>query len=148
MRIAKACKKCRVNKRRSRVGNVGPCEQCIRKHVSCSLDVGIRAERNRAGPATIPPQQLYEATSSPLLLELVVIYLEVLHGKPHTLFHPPRLRQRVREGKLSNRVVYSIAGLAVRFHTSQAIQERKDHFMKLAKADLKANMDDFTLGTI
>ncbi|KAF2022380.1 hypothetical protein BU24DRAFT_338881 [Aaosphaeria arxii CBS 175.79] len=148
MRIASACKECRSKKRRCKVRDYGPCEQCARKGTSCSLDLGNRLPKV---PAFLSPpvvQGPVEVLSTAFAIELVDLYLELLHGKPHTLFHPSRLRQQVRESSLSDRLLYSIAGLAARFHPSPLVQSKREHYIELAKADLKACMDDFSLATI
>lgn len=83
-----------------------------------------------------------------LAVELVDLYLAELHGKPHTLFHPDKLRQKVLNSQMYDRVLFAIAGLAARFHPSPAVRERKFDFMDAAKDNLKSHIDDFGLETL
>lgn len=46
---------------------------------------------------------------------LVDLYLQLIHDKPHTLFHPPTLRAQVREDAVPRVILFSIMSLAARY---------------------------------
>ncbi|OAG07859.1 uncharacterized protein CC84DRAFT_1140196 [Paraphaeosphaeria sporulosa] len=151
MRVAKACIQCRAAKRRCRpIEQDGhrPCQQCQYKRVPCSLQYVHAQGPARSIPRPLVSRESRQVLPETLAIELVDLYLATLHGKPHTLFHPAKLRQRVHEQKLPDRVLFGIAGLAARFHPSPAVRERKFEFMKLANASLKSHIDDFGLDTL
>lgn len=45
---------------------------------------------------------------------LVELYLQFIHDKPHTLFHPPTLRAQVRKDAVPRVILFSIMSLAAR----------------------------------
>lgn len=81
-------------------------------------------------------------------MDLIDIYLDLLHGKPHTLFHPDRLRQSVSQSPATSHIVLAIAGLACRFSQSATIRARKALFMEAVRDALKQRIDDFSLDTL
>jgi hypothetical protein len=56
-----------------------------------------------------------------LEVELIDLYLSVIHDKPHTLFNPNLLRKRLRDGTLPEAVIYSIMALAARYITQNTL---------------------------
>lgn len=79
--------------------------------------------KNDNQPISILPHA--SASSYEVLLELpsvnmqtrehhVDLYLQLIHDKPHTLFHPPTLRAQVREDAVPRVILFSIMSLAAR----------------------------------
>ena len=119
MKIAKACRQCRIGKRKCIETDSGvACTPCIKRGLGCSL-----ALRPRGRPVSIlpPPSAaniVNESEDSFLdlstTLMLVKLYLERIHDKPHTLFHPPSLLLAVEQGTIARHVLYGILSLVSR----------------------------------
>lgn len=119
MKVAKACYQCRVGKRRCGEGEQGlPCAPCLKRGLGCSL-----AQRSRGHPVSIrPPIAPTTPTVTdhelsldlPTTLMLVNLYLELIHNKPHTLFHPASLLLAVEQGTVVPHVLYGILALICR----------------------------------
>jgi hypothetical protein len=125
MRVAKACSKCRTAKRRCTTAEIGSqqCLQCLQRNQSCSL-AAITDPKKDNQPISIVPHA--SASFNEVLLEfplvdmqtrehLVDLYLQLIHDKPHTLFHPPTLRAQVREDTVPRVILFSIMSLAARY---------------------------------
>ncbi|EJT73590.1 hypothetical protein GGTG_07446 [Gaeumannomyces tritici R3-111a-1] len=117
MGVAKACSQCRARKGK-RIAPVddGPhaCAPCTRRGILFSFVARGTASRPRllaaadstsqssspsvtsnSGASTVAPGLNLSLASQ---LELVQLYLQLIHDKPHTLFHPTSLLQQVRDG--------------------------------------------------
>lgn len=119
MKIAKACRRCRIGKRRCEAAEPGlSCEPCIQRGLDCSLVVNPR--RHPVSILPPPPSSVVPMTDDeilldiPMTLKLVSLYLDLVHNKPHTLFHTPSLLQAVEKGALACHVLYAILALIVR----------------------------------
>lgn len=119
MKVAKACRRCRIGKRRCDTAEPGlPCGPCTKRGLDCSLAVNPRRH-----PVSILPPPLSAAPvpgdgEGPLdlsmTLRLVNLYLEFIHNKPHTLFHTSSLLQAVEDGSIARHLLYSILALVIR----------------------------------
>jgi hypothetical protein len=125
MRVAKACSNCRTAKRRCTAAEIDSqhCLQCLQRNQPCSL-AAITNPKKDNQPISIVPHAC--ASSDEVLLELpsinmqtrehlVDLYLQLIHDKPHTLFHPPTLRAQVREDAVPRVILFSIMSLAARY---------------------------------
>lgn len=125
MKVAKACQQCRTAKRRCTTAHPqhSGCLQCLKRHNECSLrsthyapcqkPVLLSRPSNSdtaAGLILLPPQQVEDDVRD----ELVDIYLQLIHDKPHTLFHPYVLRKCIQEHSCPDVILYSIMALAAR----------------------------------
>ncbi|KAF4991867.1 hypothetical protein FDECE_13894 [Fusarium decemcellulare] len=103
MKQPTACRQCRESKRKCiRRGAGNACVTCLRRRVQC--DASLR--KYSALPSSLLPKQpsthddtLHPNQSKPTLdlstevaQELVEHYLIKIHDRPHSLFHPPTLR--------------------------------------------------------
>lgn len=122
MRVAKACSNCRTAKRRCTTAEIDS-QQCLQRNQPCSL-AAISNPKKVNQPKSIVPHA--SASSGEVLLELpsvnmqtrehlVDLYLQPIHDKPHTLFHPPTLRAQVREDAVPRVILFSIMALAARY---------------------------------
>ena len=119
MKIAKACHQCRVGKRKCPLdaSQGKACSPCNSRGLPCSL-----ARTPRTKPVSIlpPPSVLSAATGQEEELDtatkvlLVKLYLDRIHDKPHTLFHPPSLLQSVEQGTVSIPILYGILAISAR----------------------------------
>lgn len=98
---------------------------------------------------------------------LVELYLRLIHDKPHSLFHPSHLKERIRDGSVPIAMLYAIMALAARYGialsgsisvlltrfvdrlSDKADMRRKaDSFFLTAKYLLKLGIDDVSLDVI
>lgn len=80
--------------------------------------------------------------------QLIDIYIERIHDKPHTLFHPATLKSRVQAGALPEPVLFSILALAARLSSDQGIRERACDLFQTAKESFKRTLDEVTLDNV
>jgi hypothetical protein len=110
MKIAKACKECRLGKRRCTPSESGSCQQCLRRSSPCSFAQRVPA---RDGVRDLLPKAVDEVQLElRTKLELTDLYIRLIHDKPHTLFHPPTLRQEVQNETLPGKVLYGVLAMA------------------------------------
>ncbi|KAE8139189.1 hypothetical protein BDV38DRAFT_291578 [Aspergillus pseudotamarii] len=151
MKVAKSCSQCRIAKRKCTPDPVrdARCLQCSTRQQSCSWSL-TRNAKHRLLPVDSPsyPRVWVEMVEDGVRDELVDLYLELIHDKPHTLFHPSHLKSRVRNGSLAKGTLYSILALAARFSTGLATRERTKDFMQSAKDRVKMSIDDITLDNV
>lgn len=112
MKVARVCRQCRAGKRRCGEVHQGtPCQPCAKRGIACSL---AAPTRNQNHPIRILPLSLAvdETSLSPSTTRILVeLYLQMIHDKPHTIFHPPSLLQAVDQGTIPRQVLYSILAL-------------------------------------
>lgn len=124
MRVAKACSNCRTAKRRCTATEIDSqqCLQCLQRNLSCSL-AAISNPKKDNQPILIVPHA--SASSDEVLIglpsvnmqtreHLVDLYLQLIHDKPHTIFHPPTLRAQVREDAVPRVILFSVMSLSAR----------------------------------
>jgi hypothetical protein len=131
MRIATACSECRQAKRRCiQRANCGVCDSCHERRLICvrKLHSGgkdrillrprpVLIDVRTAHVCRAPAKQVnYDLDlSHGIVVELVDLYLEKFHGRPHSLFHPTTLRARARDGNIIPVLLYAICAVASRF---------------------------------
>ena len=98
MRGAKACVQCRATKRRceAKQQENQPCRQCLQRSTECSFSRSSRSAAHlaaRVSDVTTPPAALLPELER--RREVVDLYLNNIHDKPHTLFHVPTIRAQV-----------------------------------------------------
>jgi hypothetical protein len=148
MRIAKACSQCRLGKRKCRLsGNGAPCHPCARRELACSLRA-TTARPSAVDRADASPVAASVSVEIDQCLDVVRLYLRLIHHKPHTLFHPATLLGQVREGSLPGQVLYGILALTARFSEDPNIRAGAAPFFARAKASLKSGIDRVSLTNI
>lgn len=99
--------------------------------------------------------------------ELVDLYLRLIHDKPHTLFHPSQLKERIRTDEMPMAMLYAIMALAARYDITSAqsvsalltrstgrlsgkaeIRRKADSFFSTARYILKLGIDDVKLSNL
>lgn len=133
MRVAKACSNCRAAKRRCTTAEIDSqqCLQCLQRNQSCSL-AAITNLKKDDQPVSIVPRASAPSDEEPREISLVDmqtrehlvnLYLQLIHDKPHTLFHPPTLRAQVHEDTVPRVILFSIMSLAARYssHLSRSL---------------------------
>lgn len=149
MKVAKSCRQCRTAKRKCTfdAGSRSACMICAQKGLECSL---VRLNWTRPKPIA-PAASASEnciKVNDESRDQLIDVYLERIHDKPHTLFHPATLKSRVQTGALPEPVLFSILALAARFSSAQGIRDRARDLFQTAKESFKRTLDEVTLDNI
>ncbi len=149
MKVAKSCRQCRTAKRKCTfdAGSRSACMICAQKGLECSL---VRLNWTRPKPIA-PAASASEnciKVNDESRDQLIDVYLERIHDKPHTLFHPATLKFRVQTGALPEPVLFSILALAARFSGDQGIRDRARDLFQTAKESFKRTLDEVTLDNI
>ncbi|KAL2817342.1 hypothetical protein BJX63DRAFT_110002 [Aspergillus granulosus] len=150
MKVAKSCSQCRTAKRRCRPGPTpnSACARCAHKGQNCSLLTGLNLNRQKfLAPAVTAPTGSKEVSDNIRDL-LVDLYLELIHDKPHTFFHPETLRAQTQNGLLPDAILFSILAFAARLSNDQAVRGRAKEFFQAAKDALKKTIDEVTLDNV
>lgn len=148
MKVAKACRQCRESKRKcTRPPGALRCTPCALKQLPCSLASSYTrpqapilpqppssASPPSAAPSPASHQQGLVLPSQAVILELVDIYITLLHDKPHSLFHEPSIRQAVQAETISKQVLCGILALSAR-HVSCIPCLPLDHADSLEEKD-------------
>ncbi|KUL90808.1 hypothetical protein ZTR_00617 [Talaromyces verruculosus] len=79
---------------------------------------------------------------------LVDLYLQLIHDKPHTLFHPPTLRAQVCEDAVPRVILFSIMSLAARFSDDPSARPRTKEFFNYAKDSFRMDLFNMSLENI
>ncbi|OJJ55010.1 hypothetical protein ASPSYDRAFT_158711 [Aspergillus sydowii CBS 593.65] len=153
MKVATACLQCRQSKRKCRrPAPREPCYPCYQR----KLDCGAGGQSQRHSGETQRPQAFErgtDTTSPPALpfdtsQRLVEIYLDKVHDRPHSIFHPATLRARLRNGSLNGALLHAICAIASKFSGSPECGSLEDQFASEAKRLLKADLENVSLDNI
>ncbi|KAL2213109.1 hypothetical protein CC79DRAFT_1264706 [Sarocladium strictum] len=147
MKIAKACKECRLGKRRCTPSEGGSCQQCLRRSSPCSFAQRVPA---RDGVRDLLPKAVDEVQLElRTKLELTDLYIRLIHDKPHTLFHPPTLRQEVQNETLPDKVLYGVLAMAApRLSRKPEIARLAPIFSTRARDAIKKDLESISLESI
>lgn len=153
MKVATACLQCRQSKRKCR--RPAPSEPCYPCHQR-KLDCGAGGQSQRHSGETQRPQAFErgtDTTSPPALpfdtsQRLVEIYLDKVHDRPHSIFHPATLRARLRNGSLNGALLHAICAIASKFSGPPECGSLEDQFASEAKRLLKADLENVSLDNI
>ncbi|KAF3137223.1 hypothetical protein TWF703_005145 [Orbilia oligospora] len=127
MRTSTACLQCRTAKRKcTRDQGNGPCKQCHQRQVSCSKAI-VRQHSQQTNVLNLPSsaEAVVEAVRHPYsteVFDLVDLYFDYIHDKPHILFHEPTLKTSVRNGSVSRTVLLSLIAISARFSDNPAVR--------------------------
>ncbi|TLS25519.1 hypothetical protein PpBr36_06872 [Pyricularia pennisetigena] len=164
MKVAKACSECRLKKRKCTVEDgasdrPGACCPCSKRGLSASCTLAVVPSTGAkpllpaspTPPPAVPAQRVGPpAISKDQTVDMVHIYLDLIHDKPHTLFHPATLLRDVHDGVVPDQVLYSILAMAAPFlvtdQASTAI--RPADLLEVARDALKADLETMSLDNV
>ncbi|KAM5350919.1 hypothetical protein ACJ41O_003642 [Fusarium nematophilum] len=153
MKPPTACRQCRESKRRCiRQGPGNACVTCHKRRLQC--DGQLRTQT--ASQLSLLPKQpgiqqsaLPEADlSADVAQELVEHYLVKIHNRPHSLFHPPTLRDQVRQGSLGRALLLAICSMGSRFSSDAEIRSLELPLTQESKRLLQADIENICLENI
>lgn len=156
MKAARACPQCRESKRKCiRAGPGEPCAPCHQRRLKCggrlqlpSTAATSRKEeekekkKGKEGTA-VTPNVPWET-----IVELVEIYLDKLHDRPHSIFHPATLREQLRDHSLCGTLLYSICAIASKFSSYPDRHGLEMTMTAEAKRRLKADLENVCIENI
>lgn len=151
MKVAKACQQCREGKRKCLLDRSNTaCIPCQKRSITdCTL-------RKKARSASVAPTLAQIQPASPIRVELpndiaqelVENYLTMIHHRPHSLFHPPTLREDVRENRVSRALLFAICSLGSRFSAGESFRQLETTFTVAAKRLLLQDLENICLENI
>jgi hypothetical protein len=145
MREATACQQCRRTKRRCiRVESQDPCGQCAKRQSECSFVV----PSPRPGPGAEPVPLSKIDLPEEVIRELVGHYLSKIHDRPHSLFHPPTLKENIRNGHVNQSLLFAICAMGSRFSHDPQIRLLEPQLISESKRFLKADLENICLENI
>lgn len=177
MKVAKACRQCRSAKRRCvRTGLGQSCAPCLARRTECTLTLQSKRAKQprdrvlqaRKSPSDdeapqagqihrwAPDQETncHEPVQQGLALprtvaaELVEHYLDKIHDRPHSLFHPPTLRYDVRCGRVGKALLFAICSVGCRFSAKTDIRLMEPWLTAESKRLLLADLENICLENI
>ncbi|KAL2866458.1 uncharacterized protein BJX67DRAFT_140676 [Aspergillus lucknowensis] len=150
MKVAKSCSQCRAAKRKCTPGSAPnlACTICAQKGQNCSLLAITSRNRQRLLAPAAHDLGSSVSMNKDIRDQLVDLYLQLIHDKPHTFFHPATLKSRVRTGSLPNAILYGILSFAARLSSDRTTQARAKDFSQSARKALKITIDEVTLDNV
>lgn len=79
---------------------------------------------------------------------LVEIYLTKIHGQAHSIFHPPTLRQQLRNDSVPRALLYAMAAIGSKFSPDPQHLDMGRYLALEAKRLLQADMENICLENI
>lgn len=152
MKVAKACQQCREGRRKcvARQPDVA-CEACLRRNASCSLTRKAAKDSLvplRAGPATNPEDQDILGMKQVDVEHLVSLYLQKVHHRPHSLFHPSTLTADVHSRTTKRALVFAICAMGCMFSDDRSVWTLQGSLIAESKRSLKADLEDICIENI
>lgn len=162
MKPARSCFQCRQSKRKCiRQGPGECCESCQHRKLKCSAQSRLQ-NRDRtpllADPILSKKQARSSATRSecenpPNLpwettVELVEIYLEKVHDRPHSIFHPATLRSDLCNGAVGGALLCAICAIGSKFSSKLDHRSLETRLTLEAKRLLQADLENVCLENI
>lgn len=164
----KACSQCRQGKRRCEGPLGDSCLPCRKRGLACSSVVfaGVKTKVLRpTKPASKQPvrnetsqgardgtlechEDVLATTDHETIVQLVDLYIECIHDKPHSLFHVPTLRADVAARCIDTALLCSILAFCARFASTDATRSLGPKFFVQAKALLKHGLEEVSLPRI
>ena len=148
MKVASACLQCRESKRKcSRPTPGEPCYSCQQRKLQCdsrSQPQRVASEATASVATTLAIDNLSWKTT----VELIEIYLDKVHDRPHSLFHPPTLWTQLRNGSTSRALIYAICAIGVKYSCRFDRQSLELQLTTEAKWLLKADLENVCLENI
>lgn len=164
MKVPTACRQCRESKRKCTRQGPGehcdtcrqrslPCDGYLGRHHQCNnrlLPAGQYFTKNDEAPRTPHHSTDEEGLNLPrgIAVEFVDHYLDKIHDRPHSLFHPPTLRAQVRQGLVGKPLLYAICALGAKFSANPDTRAWEARLAAESKQLLQADLENVCLENI
>lgn len=162
MKAARSCLQCRQSKRKCiRPGPGECCESCQHRKLKCSAQ--LRRQTRDHTPSFAEPISIEEQATPPTLrsecenppnlpweitVELVEVYLERVHDRPHSIFHPATLRSDLRNGAIGGALLCAICAIGSKFSSNLDRRSLETRLTSEAKRLLQADLENVCLENI
>lgn len=162
MKAARSCFQCRQSKRKCISPGPGECcESCRHRKLKCSAQSRhqirertpsvaqpISSEKQARSPATRSGCENAPNLPWATKVELVEIYLENVHDRPHSIFHPATLRSNLRSGAVGGALLCAICAIGSKFSTNLDHRSLESRLTSEAKRLLQADLENVCLENI
>lgn len=102
----------------------------------------------RERPSPEHEGKLERLISREVAIELVDHYVDKLHDRPHSLFHPATIRRKAREGSIPKILLLSICSMGSRFSSSQSIRSLETQLLGESKKLLLSDLENICLENV
>lgn len=103
------------------------------------------APRTEAADTETPLERLLTPINQ---AEVVKLYLEKLHDRPHSLFHPATLKAQVCDGLLNRALLLAICSTGSRFSLELEMRQLESRLMSESKSLLLADLETICVENI
>jgi hypothetical protein len=79
---------------------------------------------------------------------LVDHYLAKLHNRPHSLFHPAKLRREVQDGSINKALLLAICCMGARFDDDDQVRSLENRLMDESKRLLLADLETVSIENV
>lgn len=86
--------------------------------------------------------------SATTAIELVEHYLEKIHNRPHSLFHPRKLIRDVRSGRINRALLLAICSIGCRFSSDREVRLLESQLTAESKRLLQSDIENICLENI
>lgn len=94
---------------------------------------------------TVEVQDTLASTDHKTVTELVELYIEYIHDKPHSLFHLPTLRADVAVQTIDTALLCGILAISARFASTEDVRSLGSKFARQMKEELKQELEIVSL---
>lgn len=159
MKAPRACRQCRESKRKCVRPQPGStCSSCQQKLLRCggglpSLPRGpfdVSSNGDQSGPSVVaddshetPPGLTWKTT-----LELVELYLEKVHDRPHSIFHPATLRSQLQSNTLTMTLLCALCAIGSKYSEKPDQRSLGAPLVAEAKRLLQADLENICMENI
>ncbi|CAJ0555015.1 Ff.00g135280.m01.CDS01 [Fusarium sp. VM40] len=163
MKAPRACYQCRGSKRKCvRPGPGQPCNSCMERGRKCSAELQSYIVDPESAALSPVGKDKQAAQSSPshtaynnaaglpwnTTQELVDLYLDMVHHRPHSIFHPPTLRTQLHEGTVPGALLCAICAIGSKFSPDPDRKALEARLTEQAKSLLQADIENICVENI
>lgn len=152
MKVAKACQQCREAKRKCIArGPSSACAACLQRKSRCGFTKSSRADLPVplcAAPATDSEQQAPFGLTQIVVEHLVALYLQKVHHRPHSLFHPSTLKANVHFKTTRKALLYAICSMGCMFSDDASVCALQSSLIAESKRLLQADLENICIENI
>lgn len=170
MKSPRACRQCRESKRKCVRRILGePCNACQQRRLKCGAEIstsiqiaGGSSESSAAAANLVSSQDQQPSQSSQnqeeyrnsanlpweMTVSLVDHYLDEVHDRPHSIFHPATLRTQVRDGSVGGALLCAICAIGSKFSSIPDRRALEARLTTEAKRLLQADLENVCLENV
>ncbi|EMR62013.1 putative nadh dehydrogenase protein [Eutypa lata UCREL1] len=172
MKSPRACRQCRESKRKCVRRILGePCNACQQRRLKCGAEIStttqvvggsesaaataaaanlISSEGQQPGQPSQNQEEYRNSANLPwgMTVSLVDHYLDEVHDRPHSIFHPATLRTQVRDGSVGGALLCAICAIGSKFSSIPDRRALEARLTTEAKRLLQADLENVCLENV